>query len=200
VRSSKQAKEVELPRLFSGFRISQEAEDWLAGLETDLPGARWIDPGDYHVTLRFFGDVDRHVADDIVAALSAARQVSFEAQIKGLTCFGGDRPRNLVAEIVAAPGLTDLHRIHDRAALAAGLEPDHRKYLPHVTLARLDGTRPETIARFLQSVTKAQLPKFDVGETVLFSARAGYGGGPYVAEETFSLARANSGTANSPTA
>jgi len=189
-----------MPRLFSGFRVSEEAEDWLSGLETDLPGARWSDPDDYHATIRFFGDVDRHVADDIIAGLSAARQVSFSARIKGLACYGGDRPRNLVAEIEAGPGLEDIRRAHERAALAAGLEPERRKYQPHVTIARLDGTRAETVARFIQSVTIATLPEFGVGEVALFSSRPGSGGGPYVAEETFSLARGISGTRNAPSA
>jgi len=136
------------------------------------------------------------VASDIVSGLSAARQVGFSARITGLTCFGGDRPRNLVAEIDGGAALGDLHRIHERVAQAAGLPPERRKYVPHVTLARLEGTRPETVARFIQSVTKAALPEFMVGEAVLFSARPGTGGGPYVAEETFNLARGSSGTTN----
>ena len=189
-----------MPRLFSAFRVSEEAEGWLSGLELDMPGARWIDPADYHVTIRFFGDVDRHVADDILAGLAAARQVGFSAQIKGLACFGGDRPRALVAEIEAGPALADLRRAHERVALAAGLEPERRKFSPHLTLARLDGTRAETVARFIQSFSMASPPKFDVGEVVLFSARPERGRGPYVPEETFSLARGASGTANSPSA
>lgn len=183
-----------MPRLFSGFRASQEAEDWLSGLELDMPGARWIDPDDYHVTLRFFGDVDRHVADDIVSGLSAARQVSFAARVTGLSCFGGDRPRALVADIDGGPALEDLARVHERIAQAAGLPPERRKYHPHVTIARLEGTRPETVARFIQSFSMPALPEFGVSEVILFSARPGTGGGPYVQEEAFSLARGTSGT------
>jgi len=189
-----------MPRLFSGFRVSEEAEEWLSSLELDMYGARWTDPSDYHVTLRFFGDVDRHMADDIAAGLSAARQVSFTAVIKGLAAYGGDRPRNLVAEIAPNPALEDLRRAHERIAVAAGLPPERRKYSPHVTIARLVGTRPETIARFIQSFTKPRLPAWDVGEAVLFSSRPGTGGGPYVPEETFKLARNSSGTSNAPSA
>jgi len=189
-----------MPRLFSGFRVSEEAEDWLGGLELNLYGARWIDPSDYHVTIRFFGDVDRHQAADIVAGLEATRQVSFEAGIKGLACFGGDRPRALVAEIEAGSALDDLRHAHERVALAAGLPPERRKYTPHTTLARLDGTRSETVARYIQSFTQCLPPKFVVAEVVLFSARPGTGGGPYLAEETFNLARGATGTLSSPSA
>ena len=192
--------EVTMPRLFSAFKVSEEAEDWLAGLELDLYGARWIDPTDFHVTIRFFGDVDRHQAADIVAGLAAARQVSFEAEITGLGCFGGNQPRALVAEIEAGEALEDLRRLHERVAQAAGLAPERRKYAPHLTLARLDGTRPETVARFIQSFARALPAKFSVGEILLFSARPGTGGGPYIAEETFSLARPASGTLHSPAA
>ena len=187
-----------MPRLFSAFRVSDEAEDWLSGLALDLLGARWIDPANYHVTVRFFGDVDRHQADDIAAGLAAARQVAFEARITGLGCFGGNNPRALVAEIEATPALEDLRRAHERAAQMAGLPPERRKFAPHLTLARLDGTRPETVARFIQSFSRALPPTFCVGEVVLFSARPGTGGGPYIPEESFSLARGAVATAHSP--
>lgn len=189
-----------MPRLFSAFRVSEETEDWLSGLQLEMYGARWLAPADYHVTIRFFGDVDRHQADDLFAGLAAARQVSFEARIRELGCFGGDRPRALVAEIKAGPALDDLRRAHERVAIAAGLRPEQRKYSPHVTLARLEGTRPETVARFIQSSTSALPPAFGVGEVVLYSARTGAGGGPYVPEETFSLTRGATGTLNSPSA
>jgi len=187
-----------MPRLFTAFRLSEEVENWLSEIDFDLPGARWADPEDYHATIRFFGDVNRHVADDILAGLAAARQASFPVQIKGLACFGGERPRVLVAEIEPNPGLIDIRRAHERVAQAAGLAPEHRKYAPHVTLARLNGTRAETVAHFIQSFGLLPPPKFDVAEVVLFSAKPGSGGGPYIAEETFSLARAASGTGHSP--
>jgi len=187
-------------RLFSAFRVSQEAEDWLSELELDLAGARWIDPEDYHVTLRFFGEVDRHQAADISASLAATRQVGFEARLTGLSCFGGNQPRALVADVAASGALEDLHRAHERAALAAGLPPERRKYVPHVTVARLNGTRPETVARFIQSFSRALPAPFAVGEVGLYSSRPGSGGGPYIAEETFILARGSASGSQSPAA
>lgn len=186
-----------MPRLFSAFRLPEAVEDWLSGLEMEMFGARWMNPDDFHVTIRFFGDVDGHAAGDIVAGLESAYPPAFETRIKGLACFGGDRPRALVAEIAAGPGLAALHRAHERIAVSAGLPPERRKYAPHVTLARLDGAHPETIARFIQSFSEPTFAPFLVDEIVLLSARPGTGGGPYVPEATFNLARGAKATAKS---
>ncbi len=183
-----------MPRLFSAFRLPELVEDWLSDLELELSGARWLDPADYHVTIRFFGDVDRHVAGDLVAGLASAQLSGFTAHIKGLGCYGGDRPRALVAEIEAGPALQDLRRAHERIAQSAGLEPERRKYSPHVTLARLHGTHAETIASFIQSVTTPALPSFRVDRVELLSSRPGGGGGPYLLEEAFRLTGANACT------
>ena len=182
-----------MPRLFTGFRIPEAVEDWLSGLEMDLPGARWVDPGDYHVTIRFFGDVDGAIADDLMTGLETAIVPAFEVRLKGLGCFGGNKPRTLVAEIEADAALAGLVRAHERIAQSAGLEPERRKYAPHVTLARLEHTFPETVARFIQSHSKGSdmqhLAPFLVDQIELFSARPG-GGGPYLTEAIFKLGRA----------
>lgn len=186
-----------MPRLFTAFLLPEAVVDHLSDLELNMYGARWVDPDDYHVTLRFFGDVEGHVADDIMAGLGAVHERMFEARVTGLGCFGGDKPRTLTAEIGAGPGLADLQRATERVARSAGLPPERRNYSPHVTLARLDGTRPETVARFIQSFGKARLEPFPVDSFVLMSAKPGSGGGPYVVEETFTLARSPWGTAHS---
>ena len=182
-----------MPRLFSAFRVPAPVEDWLSGLEHDMPGAHWTDPADYHVTLRFFGDVDKHVTDDILAGLESTFLPVFAAHIRGLGVYGGDRPRVLVADIEPNPTLTDLHRAHERIALSAGLQPDRRKYSPHITLARLHGTLPETVAGFIQTFTPTSLPAFAVEEVELLSARDGSGGGPYLTEARFALTGASAG-------
>ncbi len=182
-----------MPRLFSAFRVPAPVDDWLANLEHEMAGAHWADPADYHVTLRFFGDVDKHVTDDILAGLESTFLPVFSAHIRGLAVYGGERPRALVAELDPNPTLIDLHRAHERIALSAGLEPDRRKYSPHVTLARLRGTTPEMVAGFIQSFTPATLPAFTVEEVELLSARDSSGGGPYLTEATFRLTGAYAG-------
>jgi RNA 2',3'-cyclic 3'-phosphodiesterase len=176
-----------MPRLFSAVKLPVEIEDTLSSLETDIPGARWMSSDDYHITVRFFGDMDGREADDLVAGLSAQLLPMFRITVGGLACFGGDRPRALIAEVDGGAPLRHLNRAHEQAARKAGLEPERRKFTPHVTVARLDGTRAETIARFIQS---AKLPPFEpfLAESVeLFSSRPGIGGSPYVLEHSFQL-------------
>jgi len=176
-----------MPRLFTAFRLPASVEDWLADLELEMPGAHWSDPADYHVTLRFFGAVDRHVTDDLLAGLESTFLPVFPVQIQGLGVYGGDRPRALVALLQPSAALTELNRAHERIARSAGLDPDRRAYSPHVTLARLHGTLPDTVARFIGAFTPAGLPAWEVQEIELMSARDGSGGGPYLTEASFRL-------------
>ena len=57
-----------MPRLFTGLAVPAEIAEALKIHQGGLPGARWIEPGDFHVTLRFLGDVEATVADDVVEA------------------------------------------------------------------------------------------------------------------------------------
>ena len=61
-----------MPRLFTGLEIPQEIGQSLSSLRGGLPGARWIDPENYHVTLRFIGDIDDYIADEIASLLCPA--------------------------------------------------------------------------------------------------------------------------------
>ncbi len=62
-----------------------------------LPGARWIDPENYHLTLRFIGDIDDALAREIAGMLGRVQRGSFELRLDGLSSFGGRKPRALVA-------------------------------------------------------------------------------------------------------
>ncbi len=59
-----------MPRLFTGLAIPPEISEQLSFLRGGLPGARWVDPVDYHLTLRFIGDIDDALANDVYEHLS----------------------------------------------------------------------------------------------------------------------------------
>ena len=105
-----------MPRLFSGIEIPEVLGDRLATLRSGLWGARWIDPENYHVTLRFIGDVDDRVACEFADQLAEIRAPAFELRFDGLGSFGGRKPRALWAGIDASEPLTGLQRAHERAA------------------------------------------------------------------------------------
>ena len=89
-----------MPRLFTGLEIPREVAEALSVLRGGLPGARWIDPENYHVTLRFIGDIDGVAANEIASLLFRVNRKPFDVALQGLSSFGGKKPRAVVASIV----------------------------------------------------------------------------------------------------
>lgn len=179
-----------MPRLFTGIAIPPEVGAQLSLYRGGLPGGRWIEPADYHVTLRFLGDVEVTLAEDFHELLAERRtRAPLDIVLDGLSSFGGDRPRAIYAAVAASPDLDDLQAEHERLARRAGAEPERRKFTPHVTLARLRrAAGPEAVAAYLAGVGIGTRLSFTATEVALFSARESRGGGPYVVEATYPLA------------
>ena len=176
-----------MPRLFTGLEIPPDISQSLSMLRGGLPGGRWIDPENYHVTLRFIGDVDDVVAHEIASLLGRVKRAAFELRLEGLASFGGRKPRAVVATVAPAQALLDLQAEHERLMQRIGLAPEGRKYLPHVTLARLRDASSRDVADYLATRGLFRTPSFPVERFVLFSSRASVGGGPYVVEASYPL-------------
>lgn len=177
-----------MPRLFTGIELPPEVGSALSMLRGGLPGARWIDPENYHITLRFIGDVDDTTADEVVSLLDQVRRRRFELRLDGLGSFGGRKPRAVVASVPAVSPLVELQAEQERMMQRIGLEPEGRKYTPHVTLARLRDASSQQVASYLSARQPFRSPAFKVERFVLFSSRASSGGGPYLVEEAYPLA------------
>jgi 2'-5' RNA ligase len=93
-----------------------------------------------------------------------------------------------VATLAPTPSLLELQAEHERLMQRVGLEPEGRKYTPHVTLARLRHSSSRDVADYLASRPLLRLLPFKVARFVLFSSRASVGGGPYVIEAAYPLA------------
>ena len=176
-----------MPRLFTAVEIPANIGQSLALLRGGLPGARWVEPENYHVSLRFIGDIDDALAREIADMLGQVKRPRFDLRIDGLDSFGGNRPRVVVAAVPAVPELVDLQADHERLMQRIGLEPE-RKYRPHVTLARLRDTSSRQVADFLSTRQPFRSTPFPVSRFVLYSSRASVGGGPYVVEAEDPLA------------
>jgi 2'-5' RNA ligase len=176
-----------MPRLFTGVEIPPDIGTALGMLRGGLPGARWIDPANYHLTLRFIGDVDDVIAHEVASMLGRVKRSAFELHFEGLTSFGGRKPRAVVANVAPEPALLDVQAEHERLMQRIGLEPEGRKYLPHVTLARLRDASSRDVADYLATRGLFRTPSFPVERIVLFSSRASVGGGPYVVEASYAL-------------
>lgn len=177
-----------MPRLFTGLEIPDDVRQSLSMLRGGVPGARWIDPENYHLTLRFVGDVDDTVAREIVFTLGQVRRGSFELQLDGLSSFGGRKPRAVVATVAPSTAVMELQAEHERLMQRIGMEPEGRKFTPHVTLARLRDTSSHAVAEYLSARGAFRSARFAVSNFVLFSSRNSVGGGPYVVEADYPLA------------
>jgi len=177
-----------MPRLFTGLEIPADVAQSLSMLRGGLPGARWIDPENYHVTLRFIGDVDDSIAHEVASMLGRVRRPAFELRVDDLKSFGGRKPRAIVATLGPAQALIELQAEHERLMQRVGLEPEGRKFTPHVTLARLRESSSRQVADYLSVRSPPRSPPFKIARFVLFSSRSSVGGGPYVVEAAYPLA------------
>ncbi|MCG7394652.1 RNA 2',3'-cyclic phosphodiesterase [Microvirga sp. ACRRW] len=177
-----------MPRLFTGIEIPAEIGLALSAYRGGLPGARWIDPENYHITLRFIGDIDARTADDVASILGDSRwREPIDVTIEGLDTFGGSKPRAVFARTSGNGELNDLQAEQERMMRQIGLPPEGRKFTPHVTLARLKNVSPIDVADYM--ATRGHFPKltFTAHRFVLYSSKASTGGGPYVIEAAYPL-------------
>jgi 2'-5' RNA ligase len=136
-------------RLFVGIGFPPELKLRLSLLCSGIPKARWVDPGNLHLTLRFIGEISEDVAADVDQALAKLQARRFSLRLAGTGVFGGDRPRSLWVGVERNPDLTALRDKIEQALTRVGLPPEPRKFAPHVTLARLQNPPFDQIAEFL---------------------------------------------------
>jgi 2'-5' RNA ligase len=177
-----------MPRIFTGLEVPKNVAQSLSILRGGLPGARWIDPENYHLTLRFIGDVDDQTEREVASLLGRVRRKPFDLRFDALSSFGGRRPRAVIATLAQTAALMELQAEHERLMQRVGLEPEGRKYTPHVTLARLRDSSSRQVADYLATRALIEPLPFTVSRFVLFSSRASVGGGPYVVEAAYPLA------------
>jgi len=126
-------------RLFVAIRPPEPVAEALLDTQEGISGARWQDADNLHITLRFIGEVDRHTAADIESALDSVDFSPFPLSIAGVGQFAGKhRPKAVWARIEPSPALDELQMRVEMACRRAGLEPVTRKFVPHITLARLN--------------------------------------------------------------
>jgi RNA 2',3'-cyclic 3'-phosphodiesterase len=176
-----------MPRLFTALEIPHSVAMSLSLLRGGLPGARWIDVENYHITLRFIGDVDGRTADEIVDRLDRIDRPEFDLTLSGIGSFGSKKPHSVYAGVSLVPEMVALQGEIERICQRLGLPADPRKFMPHVTLARLRSPRSDDVAKYLSSRGNFYTLPFHTSRFVLLSSRDSVGGGPYLTEEVFPL-------------
>jgi RNA 2',3'-cyclic 3'-phosphodiesterase len=176
-----------MPRLFAGLEIPSHVRQMLSSLRDGLPGARWVEPSDYHITLRFIGDISNPLAVEIDSMLADVSRSPIPVRLSGLGTFGGDKPHSIHATAELNRELAELQADIERLIRACGVAVDKRRFQPHVTLARLRGSSPLDVAAYLSMRGYFPPQSFTLDRFALFSARASFGGGPYIIETTYPL-------------
>ncbi|TWB36894.1 RNA 2',3'-cyclic phosphodiesterase [Nitrospirillum pindoramense] len=168
-------------RLFVGLEMPEAVRDALSRLSGGLPGARWAPPENYHLTLRFIGEVDEGVAQDIDQALDLVAAPAFTLTLDGLGQFGrGERSRVLWAGVRPEPALDHLQAKVESAVVRAGLPAETRKFSPHVTLATLGReTSAARVGRLMEDHGLFQAGPFAVDRFVLYESVLGRQGSTY---------------------
>lgn len=167
-------------RLFVALEIPHEVRRAIASIGSGLPEARWVAPESLHITLRFIGEVDGDVAEDVDAELVGVRVRRFSIALSGLDCFeSSDRVRAVWVPVVAGEELAQLQRGIERAVRRAGVAPDSHKFVPHVTLTRLRRVRVDEVVPYLQHHGDFRAGPFEVDRFTLFRSHMGHGGSHY---------------------
>jgi 2'-5' RNA ligase len=175
-------------RLFVAIRPPERVRDLLIDVMDDSPALRWVGDEQLHLTLRFIGEVERPVANDVAAALDRIRSTSFELGVVGVGKFeqrnggalwAGVRPKERVGVLAAKI---------ERAVQQAGLEAEHRAFMPHITLARWNRRNADAVDVFLRRNSDLRSDPFHVDRFILFESRLSRHGAHYEEVAEFLLA------------
>ncbi len=166
-------------RLFVGIGLDAALTRTLESVAAGLPGARWVDAETLHVTLRFIGEVEDGIARDIDEVLADIHAPAFDLTLDGFGIFGHRRPHSLWAGVARDPALERLHAKIETALVRSGLPPEPRKFLPHVTLARLTDTPATRLQDFVARNSPFRAGPQRVEHFTLFSSTLGHGGARY---------------------
>ncbi len=175
-------------RLFVGLSLADEVAQSLLLLNGGIPGARWMNRDQLHLTLRFIGEVDGLKARDIDDALMTIAAPGFLLELHTVGTFGGREPRQLWAGVRPNPALMHLQKKIETALQRVGLAPEPRKFTPHVTIARLKAVAKPRLIEYLSHHALYASAGFDVATFQLFRSTLTPNGSIYTAERSYSFA------------
>ena len=178
-----------MPRLFVGIALPESIRERLFLMQGGVPGARWEEQDKLHVTITFIGETDHGTMRGIEDGLVAVQWTSFDLQLRGIGFFPPrGKPRSLWVGIADPSPLLPLKAKVDRILSDLGIEPDPRRFTPHVTLARLRDAPRDKVMQFIGDHSLFQTEPFSVASFKLFSSVRSPKGSRYRVEAAFPLA------------
>jgi 2'-5' RNA ligase len=182
-------------RLFIGIALPDELRARLAAMAAGIPGAKWVAPNNLHLTLRFIGEVEETLLEDIDAALARIRSPAFDLTFSDVGKFeSGRKPHTLWIGVAKCPPLERLQPKIEAALVRLGIRPESRKFAAHVTLARLRNASAGRVAAFISAHSLFRHGPVPVDRFTLYSSQLGKGGSVYRVEAEYPLDRVSVGT------
>lgn len=166
-------------RLFVAIRPPEDVRDVLIDAMDDSSLLRWVGDEQLHLTLRFIGEVDRPLANDIAAALGAIRAPKFVLRVRGVGKFERRNGGALWAAVEPREPVIALAAKVERALQQAGLEAEHRAFAPHITLARWNRGSSEAVEAFVRRNSTLESDRFEVGRFILYESHLSRHGAHY---------------------
>lgn len=176
-------------RLFVAVDLPDYVCDSLDALREDLKGFHWVPAERFHLTLKFIGEMPGQLQEAIENALGSFSVGSFLLPVKGVGRF----PERGNAHAVWAglgtghPRLFQLQKRIDDALFNIGIEPEKRRYQPHITLARVNHASQESVRQYLKRHDNFEAPPFEVKQFHLYRSELADGLRRHVREQTRDL-------------
>lgn len=160
-----------MPRLFIAIDLPDAHKVSLASCYNPHLSARWTREAQFHLTLRFLGDVSSSRLNELFQSLGHIRAPSFMLDGQGLGVFPNlRRPRVLFASLIHTPPLQALRERIEQACISVGFEPELKGFHPHVTLARIKRASSSEVRAFLRRHEDFYLPPFAVTAFQLYES------------------------------
>jgi 2'-5' RNA ligase len=177
-----------MTRLFFGLDLPPEVDSHLELMSSGVPGARWEGRDKFHLTLRYIGEVDGRVHREIVDAVTGLSSPPFEMTLKGIGIFPPrGAPTSLWAGVADPEPVTALRRKVEARLRGVEVEPDPRKFIPHVTLARLGDSPVDAVVAYMSDHVLFRSETFRVEQLNLYSSVRTPKGSHYRIEAGFPL-------------
>ena len=177
-----------MKRIFLALQLDDSSRIMISTLARQVPGARLIPSEQLHLTIRFIGEVEGALFQDIRERLHELSASPVPLQIKGVGHFPPrGKPRVLWAGVTASSELILLRNKVNRILKQCGIEPETRKYHPHVTLARLKNSSSHRVAQFLSQHSLLETPPFMVNNLTLYSSLLTSKGAVHTIEQEYPL-------------
>mgnify|MGYP001802084559 CR=1 FL=1 len=175
-------------RIFAALTIPDTIAERLLHLQEDLPGARWRQRDQFHITLHFYREVDPEIAEEIATRLEEVTAKPMTLNLSGVVWIGRKATHNLHAVIAESRYLTALAKECRKIARQRNLKLDDKPFKPHITLAYCKDTPLEMGRTWSETYQTLRSEPFLIDRFYLYESFTGkYRQSQYVAQADYAL-------------